>query len=169
MASSGRLDTAVAVVTGASRGIGKGIAMTLGEAGATVYVTGRSDASGSTEGLPGTIEETAERVEKFGGVGIAVRVDHSREDQVRGLFERIKAEQGRLDILVNDIWGGETLSEWGKPFWELSLDKGLLLLERAVFTHIITSRYGLDGGGSVDLASSGRRRPVAVGHGLLAD
>ena len=81
-------------------------------------------------------------VAQHGGQGIAVRVDHTDPAQVRALFERVRAEQGRLDVLVNDIWGGDALSEWGKPFWELSLDKGLLMLERAVHTHIITSRCG---------------------------
>jgi NAD(P)-dependent dehydrogenase (short-subunit alcohol dehydrogenase family) len=69
-------------------------------------------------------------------------VDHTKEDQVKALFARVKAEQGRLDILINDVWGGDELTEWGKPFWDLSLQKGLLMLERAVHSHIITSRYG---------------------------
>ena len=76
-----------------------------------------------------------------GGVGIPVPVDHTVEEQVKGLFERIEAEQGRLDLMVNDVWGGDELTEWGKPFWELSLQKGLLMLQRAVHSHIITSRY----------------------------
>ena len=134
----------VAVVAGATRGAGRGIALTLGEAGATVYATGRSTRGKSaTAGRPETIEETAEMVNARGGVGIAVRVDHTIEDEVKALFERIRHEQeGRLDILVNDIWGGDELSEWGKPFWEQSLHKGLLMQKRAVHTHIITSYYG---------------------------
>ncbi len=135
----------VAVVAGATRGAGRGIACMLGEQGATVYCTGRSVrgqlASGSNR--PETIDETAQMVNAYGGVGIAVRVDHSVPSQVEALFERVRAEQGKLDILVNDIWGGETLTEWHKPFWELSLEKGFTLLERAIHTHIITSRYGV--------------------------
>jgi NAD(P)-dependent dehydrogenase (short-subunit alcohol dehydrogenase family) len=124
----------------------------LGEAGATVYCTGRSArgvARRPGEGggpfdiarRPETIEETAELVDAAGGRGIAVRVDHSIEEEVRALFERVRAEQGRLDILVNDIWGGDILTE-SKPFWELDVRRGLLMQERAVHTHIITARYG---------------------------
>jgi NAD(P)-dependent dehydrogenase (short-subunit alcohol dehydrogenase family) len=135
----------VVVVAGATRGAGRGIALMLGEAGATIYVTGRSTrGKPATEGRSETIEETAEMVNARGGVGIAVRVDHTVEDEVKALFERVKREQnGRLDVLVNDIWGGDELSEWGKPFWEQSLHKGLLMQERAVRTHIITSYYGV--------------------------
>jgi NAD(P)-dependent dehydrogenase (short-subunit alcohol dehydrogenase family) len=133
----------IAVVAGATRGAGRGIACMLGEAGATVYCTGRSVRGRPASGnRPETIEETAEMVDDYGGVGIAVQVDHSREEQVAALFERVRAEQGRLDVLVNDIWGGDELSEWGKPFWELSISKGLLMQQRGVHTHIITSRYG---------------------------
>ena len=134
----------VAVVAGATRGAGRGIAVELGAAGATVYCTGRSvRGQPSDMNRPETIDETAEMVSARGGVGIAVQVDHTREDEVRALFERINAEQnGRLDILVNDIWGGEKLTEWGKKFWELDVAQGLRLLERAVFSHLITSRHG---------------------------
>jgi len=135
----------VALVAGATRGAGRGIALALGEAGATVYCTGRS-----VRGQPSdmkrteTIDETAELVTKRGGIGIAVRVDHTQEQEVKALFERVRQEQnGQLDILINDVWGGDDLAEWGKPFWELSLDKGRLMLERAIFSHIITSRYGV--------------------------
>jgi NAD(P)-dependent dehydrogenase (short-subunit alcohol dehydrogenase family) len=96
----------------------------------------------ATGNRPETIEETAEMVTQYGGQGIAVQVDHLVEAQVQALFTRIEAEQGKLDILVNDVWGGDELSEWGTPFWELTLAKGLLMLERAVNTHLITSRYG---------------------------
>ncbi len=145
----------IAVVAGATRGAGRGIACMLGEAGATVYCTGRStraklagrqNGAGSSpfalEYRPETIEETAEMVTTWGGIGIPVQVDHSDEAQVRALFERVKAEQGRLDLLVNDIWGGDELMEWDKPFWELSIKPGLLMQQRGVYTHIITSRYG---------------------------
>jgi NAD(P)-dependent dehydrogenase (short-subunit alcohol dehydrogenase family) len=134
----------VAVVAGATRGAGRGIACMLGEAGATVYCTGRSARGApATKRRPETIEETAEMVTARGGIGIHARVDHTVEDQVKALFERVKGEQGRLDILVNDIWGGDELTEWGKTFWQLSTKKGLLMLERAVHTHIITSRHGV--------------------------
>lgn len=133
----------VAVVAGGTRGAGRGIAIGLGEAGATVYVTGRSVRGQQSDlARPETIEETAELVTASGGVGIAVRVDHSQEDEVKALFERVKAEQnGQLDILVNDIWGGEKLTAWGKTFWEHSLADGLLMQQRAVHTHMITSYY----------------------------
>ncbi len=134
----------VSVVAGATRGAGRGIARMLGEAGATVYCTGRS-VSGcpATAGRPETIEETAEMVTAAGGRGIAVRTDHTVEAEVEQLFARVRTEQGRLDLLVNDIWGGDALTEWGAPFWELSTTQGLELLERAVHSHIITSRHGV--------------------------
>jgi NAD(P)-dependent dehydrogenase (short-subunit alcohol dehydrogenase family) len=135
----------IALVAGATRGAGRGIACMLGEAGATVYCTGRSTrgslASGSER--PETIEETAEMVGGYGGTGIAVRVDHTVPEEVAALFERVEAEQGRLDILVNDVWGGDALTEWGRPFWELDLAAGLLMQQRGLHTHIITSRYGV--------------------------
>lgn len=133
----------IALVAGATRGAGRGIACMLGEAGATVYCTGRSTrGKPATEGRPETIEETAEMVSAHGGKGIPVQVDHTREEQVRELFAQIKKEQGRLDILVNDIWGGDALTEWGKPFWELSLERGFCILDGGVNSHIITSRHG---------------------------
>ncbi|KAF3888473.1 MULTISPECIES: SDR family oxidoreductase [Nostocales] len=134
----------IAVVTGATRGAGRGIACMLGEAGATVYCTGRSvRGKPATGNRPETIEETAEMVNAWGGVGIPVQVDHTVEEQVKSLFEQIKSEQGQLDILVNDIWGGDTLMEWGKPFWEQSLSNGLLMQQRGIHTHIITSHYAI--------------------------
>jgi NAD(P)-dependent dehydrogenase (short-subunit alcohol dehydrogenase family) len=134
----------VAVVAGATRGAGRAIAVTLGEAGATIYATGRSTRGNpATAGRPETIEETAELVTARGGTGIAVRVDHTVEAEVKALFERVGREQdGRLDILVNDVWGGDELAVWGIPFWEHSLHNGLLMQERAVYSHIITSHYG---------------------------
>lgn len=134
----------VAVVAGATRGAGRGIAVMLGEAGATVYCTGRSVRGNPSDlNRHETIEETAEMVTARGGIGIALRVDHTDQEQVRMLFERVEREQhGQLDILVNDIWGSEKLTEWGKPFWEHSLDNGLLMQERVVKTHLITSYYG---------------------------
>lgn len=131
----------IALVAGGTRGAGRGISVELGRAGFTVYVSGRSTRAGrSPMGRPETIEETAELVDAAGGRGIEVRVDHSRPDEVRSLVERIASEQdGRLDVLVNDVWGGDPLTRWGVPFWEHSLDDGLKLLRQAVDTHLITS------------------------------
>jgi NAD(P)-dependent dehydrogenase (short-subunit alcohol dehydrogenase family) len=143
--SNGALAGKVALVAGGTRGGGRGIAVELGAAGATVYVTGRSSASGRA-GMdrPETIEETAAQVTKAGGTGISVRTDHSDPGQVRALAGRIAAEQdGRLDILVNSVWGGDPLADWEHPLWEQDLDKGLRLLRQAVETHVITSRYAL--------------------------
>lgn len=135
------LNGKVALVAGATRGAGRGIANMLGEAGATVYCTGRSTRGQPAGSRPETIEETAEQVSARGGVGIAVCVDHTVEEQVKTLLDRVRSEAGRLDILVNDIWGGDELTEFGTPFWQLDLSKGRRLLERAVGTHIVTSRY----------------------------
>ena len=144
----------IAVVAGATRGAGRGIARMLGEAGATVCCTGRSVRGRPATGdRPETIEETAEMVTAAGGRGVAVRVDHTVEDEVIELFRRLQADEGRVDILVNDVWGGDALTEWGTPFWQLDLDKGLRMLERAVHSHIITSRHAvplmLGAGGAV--------------------
>lgn len=133
----------IAVVAGATRGAGRGIACMLGAAGATVYGTGRSMRGRSAmAGRPESIEETAEMVTAYGGRGIAVQVDHTEPKQVQALFARVQAEHGRLDILVNDIWGGDPLSEWGKPFWEQDLANGLLMQQRGLHTHFITNRCG---------------------------
>ncbi len=134
----------VALVTGATRGAGRGTAVSLGEAGATVYCTGRTTRRRRSEyDRPETIEETAELVDAAGGEGIAVEVDHLEPAQVQALVERIDAEQGRLDVLVNDIWGGEKLAEWNKPLWEQNLEGGLRMLRLAVDTHLITSHFAL--------------------------
>ena len=133
----------VAVVAGATRGAGRGIARMLGAAGATVYCTGRSvRGRPATPGRTETIEETADLVTAEGGRGVAVRTDHTVEAEVERLFARVRDEAGRLDVLVNDVWGGDALTEWGKPFWEFSIAQGFRLLERAVHSHIITSRHG---------------------------
>ncbi|XAZ24547.1 SDR family oxidoreductase [Sinorhizobium sp. B11] len=138
------LNGKVALVAGGTRGAGRGIAVELGAAGATVYVTGRTTRAQQSEyGRPETIEETAELVSAEGGRGIPVQVDHLVPEQVEALVARIRAEQGRLDILVNDIWGGEHLTEWNKPVWEHSLDKGLRMLRLAIDTHFITAHYAL--------------------------
>ncbi|MMZ56513.1 3-oxoacyl-[acyl-carrier-protein] reductase FabG [compost metagenome] len=134
----------VAVVAGATRGVGRGIAVMLGEAGATVYCTGRSVRGNLSDmGRSETIEETADMVSHRGGVGIPVRVDHTIENEIKALFERVQKEQnGCLDILVNDVWGGDSLTEWETPFLKHSLSNGLLMQERAVHSHIMTSHYG---------------------------
>jgi len=138
------LSSSVAVVAGATRGAGRGIAQMLGEAGATVYCTGRSTReSGATPGRPETIEETADLVSRAGGKGIAVRVDHTAEADVIRLFDTIRSDAGRLDILVNDVWGGDDLTEWGTPFWESDLGKGRRIIEAAVWSHILTARHAL--------------------------
>ncbi|WP_371542513.1 SDR family oxidoreductase [Streptomyces sp. NBC_00554] len=138
------LEGKVALVAGATRGAGRGIAVELGAAGATVYVTGRSTRGKRSEyDRPETIEDTAELVTAAGGRGIAVPTDHLVPSEVEALVARIADEQGRLDVLVNDIWGGETLFEWDSTVWEHDLDKGLKLLRLAVETHAITNHHAL--------------------------
>ena len=132
----------IAVVTGATRGAGKGIALALGEAGATVYVTGRSTrAHGRTQGWPGTIEDTAEAVTARGGVGIPVWVDHHEEAQVRALFERVRAEQGRLDLLVNNAWGGHELAFTTQPFWEIPMGTWDTMMTRGARLGLMASKH----------------------------
>jgi NAD(P)-dependent dehydrogenase (short-subunit alcohol dehydrogenase family) len=133
----------VALVAGATRGAGRGIAVQLGAAGATVYVTGRTTRSARSEmNRPETIEETAVLVNEAGGRGIAVPVDHLVAEQVRALVARIEAEQGALHVLVNDIWGATSI-EWNKTVWESTLDVGLRTLRLAVDTHAITSHFAI--------------------------
>jgi NAD(P)-dependent dehydrogenase (short-subunit alcohol dehydrogenase family) len=134
----------VALVAGATRGAGRGIAVELGAAGATVYVTGRSTRTQRSEyDRSETIEETAEMATTEGGHGIAIQVDHLVPGEVAQLVDRIRGEQGKLDILVNNVWGGEKLFEWNKPVWEHDLDNGLRLLDLGVRTHLITAHYAL--------------------------
>ncbi len=149
-----RLKGKIAVVAGATRGAGRGIACMLGEAGATVYCTGRSQrGQPSDKHRRETIEETAEMVSARGGKGIFVRVDHTDREQVRGLFERIRDEQnGQLDVLVNDLTGDGNMEF--KPFLEHSLEKGFKVIENGSLSHLITSFYGIplmvnSGGGLV--------------------
>ena len=138
------LEGKIALVAGATRGAGRGIAVELGAAGATVYVTGRTTRSQRSEyDRPETIEETAELVTAAGGEGIAVQVDHLVSGEVAALVARIARDHDRLDILVNDIWGGEKLFEWEKPVWEHDLDNGLRLLDLGVRTHLITAHHAL--------------------------
>jgi NAD(P)-dependent dehydrogenase (short-subunit alcohol dehydrogenase family) len=141
---TGNLGRRVALVAGATRGAGRGTAVALGEAGATVYCTGRTTREQRSESdRPETIEETAEQVTAAGGTGVAVRVDHLDPAAVADLVRRIDAEQGRLDVLVNDVWGGDKFIEWSTPVWEHDLSAGLRMLHRAVDTHLITSHAAL--------------------------
>ena len=136
------LEGQVALVAGATRAAGRGIARELAAAGAKVYCTGRSVRGGpATPGRPETIEETAELIAANGGKAIAVRVDHTLESEVEALAARIKAEEGRLDILVNDIWGGDELIDWGAPFWKQDIGVVRGLLDQAVLSHWITARH----------------------------
>ena len=159
----------VAVVTGASRGAGRGIAQELGAAGATVYVTGRNSRTAPVGGydeirrqsgldaMPGTIEDAAEDVTRLGGRGIAVRVDHTDDAQVAELFARVEREQGRLDVLVNNAWGGHEVfdhANFERPFWEQPLVQWETMFDRGVRNHVVSSR---------------RAAPLLVrqGHGLV--
>ena len=138
----------VAVVAGATRGAGRGIAAALGEAGATVVCTGRSSIAGnagSDYDRPETIEETAALVDELGGVGVATQVDHLVPDEVRALAERLHTDYGSIDILVNDIWGAEVLkgppASWNTPIWQHDLPTGLRILRLGVETHLVTSHF----------------------------
>jgi NAD(P)-dependent dehydrogenase (short-subunit alcohol dehydrogenase family) len=138
------LEGKVALVAGATRGAGRGTATALGEAGATVYCTGRTTRHRRSDyGRSETIEETAEMVTAAGGAGIAVEVDHLHAAEVEQLVRRIDDDHGRLDILVNDVWGGENLVQWNTPVWEHDLDAGLRMLHGAVDTHLVTSHFAL--------------------------
>ncbi|MFE3450108.1 SDR family oxidoreductase [Nonomuraea sp. NPDC059194] len=138
------MNETVALVAGATRGTGRGIAVQLGAIGATVYCTGRSTRGQRSEmDRPETIEETAELVTEAGGKGIAVRTDHLDPAQVKELIERIDREQGRLDVLVNDVWGADPLWTFDTTVWDHDLDKGLRLLRLAIDTHLITSHHAL--------------------------
>ena len=138
----------VAVVAGATRGAGRGIAAALGEAGATVICTGRSSRSSALRSdydRPETIEETAELVTRLGGIGVAVPVDHLDRAQVKELAGEIRTRHGHIDVLVNDIWGAEVLkggpAEWNTPIWRHDLDKGLRIVRLGLETHLVTSHY----------------------------
>ncbi|MCO5970984.1 SDR family oxidoreductase [Actinoallomurus soli] len=134
----------VALVAGGTRGAGRAVAVELGRAGATVYVTGRTTRERRSEmNRPETIEETAELVTKAGGEGVAVAVDHLEIDQVRALVERMDGERGRLDVLVNDVWGGDVYLRFGRRLWEHSLEEGLRMLRLGIDTHAITSHCAL--------------------------
>jgi NAD(P)-dependent dehydrogenase (short-subunit alcohol dehydrogenase family) len=170
----GPLGGKVALVAGATRGAGRGTAVALGEAGATVYCTGRSTRKRRSEyDRPETIEETAELVTAAGGVGIALAVDHLEPGEVEALTQRIDAESGRLHVLVNDIWGGERLFEWDNPLWEHDLANGLRILRLAIDTHLITSHFALpllirEPGGLVVEMTDGTREYNAEHYRLSA-
>jgi NAD(P)-dependent dehydrogenase (short-subunit alcohol dehydrogenase family) len=136
------LEGQIALVAGATRAAGRGIAQELAAAGAKVYCTGRSvRGAPATPGRSETIEETAELIAADGGQAIAARVDHTVEAEVEALAARIKIDEGRLDILVNDIWGGDELVGWGAPFWKEDMAVVRTLVDRAILTHVITARY----------------------------
>jgi dehydrogenase/reductase SDR family protein 1 len=164
----GSLDGKVAVVTGASRGIGKGIALELGAAGATVYVTGRTVEAGVNP-LPGTVSETAEQLTELGGTGVAVGCDHHQDDQVRALFARVGQEQGRLDILVNNVYSAPDLAPWlGQKFWELPLEAWDQIIDIGTRSHYVASALGVPlmpaGALIVNISSSGA---VSYGHNVV--
>jgi NAD(P)-dependent dehydrogenase (short-subunit alcohol dehydrogenase family) len=132
----------VALVAGATRGAGRGIARALGEAGALVYCTGRS-AAGHPKGMdrPETLDETVAFIEQAGGRAVGVRVDHTRAEDVANLAVRVRQESGRLDVLVNSIWGGDPMVDWGQRFWEVDLTGVKAYLDQTLISHIITSRH----------------------------
>jgi NAD(P)-dependent dehydrogenase (short-subunit alcohol dehydrogenase family) len=160
------LSGTVALVTGASRGAGRGIALVLGEAGATVYVTGRSvRGAPSGPGRDGTIEETAEALTERGGTGVPVRCDHTSDAEVAALAERLRREQGRLDLLVNNAWGGyerrpgeEEAGFFGVPFWEQPLWRWEAMFTSGVRAHFLTARHAAP----LLLESSGKRPRLIV-------
>ena len=139
----GVLDGRVALVAGATRGAGRGIAVALGEQGASVYCSGRSVRGNLASGAsrPETIDETAELVTAAGGNGIAVRCDHTVDADVLALVDRVGRDHGRLDILVNDVWGGDALTEFGKTFWQVDVSKGRRLIDQAIWSHVLTSHH----------------------------
>ncbi|WP_432015182.1 SDR family oxidoreductase [Streptomyces cucumeris] len=145
VSTQGALAGRIALVAGATRGAGRAMAVELGAAGATVYVTGRTTRERASEvgRTTETIEETAELVTAAGGEGIAVPTDHLEPERVQALVERIDRERGRLDILVNDLWGGEALIEFDKKTWETNLTSGLRMLRLGIETHLITLYYAL--------------------------
>jgi NAD(P)-dependent dehydrogenase (short-subunit alcohol dehydrogenase family) len=137
-----RLEGKVALVAGATRGAGRAIARELAAAGARVYCTGRSvRGAPATAGRPETIDETAQLITAAGGSAVAVRVDHTVEAEVEALAARVRADEGRLDVLVNDIWGGDELVDWGSSFWTADMAAVRTLVDRAVLSHWITARY----------------------------
>ena len=161
MADDKPLAGQVALVAGATRGGGRGSACMLGEAGAFVVCTGRSTReAGATPGRPETIEETAEMVRAHGGEAVSIRCDHTVDAEVEALIARIKAEHGRLDILVNDVWGGDSLVDWSKKFWDQDMAAVRVLIERALYSHWLTARHAAG-----MMVKAGRGLIVEVGDG----
>jgi dehydrogenase/reductase SDR family protein 1 len=157
----GRLDGKVAVVTGASRGIGKGIALELGAAGATVFVTGRT-VTADDQPLPGTVGETAAEIDSLGGRGVALACDHHVDAQVEAVFEQVRRDSGRLDVLVNNVFSSPAMVPWlGRPFWELPIEAWDETIDIGVRSHYVASRYAVPllfaagGGVIVNVSSSG--------------
>lgn len=153
--STPQLAGRICLVAGATRGAGRGIAVALGEAGATVYCSGRSTRGHAPPGRPETIEETAELVTAAGGRGIAVKCDHLDEAQVKSLLATIREAHGGLDLLVNDVWGGDALAEWNTPFWKQDVAKGRAMFDTAVWSHVLTTRHAAE-------AMMGRDNPLLV-------
>ena len=158
----------VAVVTGSSRGIGKGIALELGVAGFTVYVTGRSVDAGM---IPGTVGETAAQIDDLGGHGIAIACDHHDDAQVKAVFERVEKEHGRLDVLVNNVYSAPDLVPWlGKKFWELPIEAWDQVIDIGTRSHYVASVFGAPlmlanrSGLIVNVSSSGA---VSYGHNVV--
>ncbi|WP_181347414.1 SDR family NAD(P)-dependent oxidoreductase [Thalassobacillus sp. CUG 92003] len=133
----------IALVTGGSRGAGRGIAIELGKAGATVYVTGRSMKGDSTNDWPGTIDDTVAEIEVHGGKGVAVRCDHTNDLETETVINQIRQEQGRLDILVNNVWGAHDLGVDAKPFWELPLKHWDTMFTAGVRAQLATNHYAI--------------------------
>jgi NAD(P)-dependent dehydrogenase (short-subunit alcohol dehydrogenase family) len=157
----GRLDGKVAMVTGASRGIGKGIALELGAAGATVFVTGRT-VTADDQPLPGTVGETAAEIDSLGGRGVALACDHHVDAQVEAVFEQVRRDSGRLDVLVNNVFSSPAMVPWlGRPFWELPIEAWDETIDIGVRSHYVASRYAVPllfaagGGVIVNVSSSG--------------
>jgi NAD(P)-dependent dehydrogenase (short-subunit alcohol dehydrogenase family) len=137
------LNGKVALVTGGSRGAGRGIAVELGKAGATVYVTGRSIKGNSTNNWPGTIDDTVSQIEAYDGIGIAVRCNHTNDSETESVITQIRKEQGKLDILVNNVWGAHDLGIAAKPFWKLSLKYWDTMFNAGVRAQLATNHFAI--------------------------
>lgn len=133
----------IALVTGASRGAGRAIALELGAAGATVYITGRSTTGNSTNNWPGSIDETAAEITKLGGTGIPLCCDHTKDAEVEAMVNTIRQQQGRLDILVNNVWGGSEFMDDSGPLWERSLKNWDTMFTAGIRAQIVTHRFAI--------------------------
>ena len=143
MGNMNNLKGKVALVTGGSRGAGRGIAIELGKAGATVYVTGRSTQGNSTNAWPGTIDDTVSEIEAHGGTGIAIRCDHTNDTETESVINQIRKEQGKLDILINNVWGAHDLGVDAKPFWELPLKHWDTMFTAGVRAQLATNHFAI--------------------------